>query len=232
MWISWYGFANNETKYVTIYEILTAGHKQIILIEGDSGAGKTTLAMNICKQWAEGNLLTEELVFRVPLRHEHFQKVTKLDEFLGSLRCPYVTEYARASNGENLVFILDGWDELPDHLRSGSFYHDIIFNKSALTSSTIIVTSRPSCSSKLAEIATPCCYKISGFAIQEVERFVNQYFRNNVQAVKSLINTFKLQPFYSPIAVAIICFISQMNVSIDISKSFFKTLQRICTGVG
>jgi len=28
------------------------------LYVGDSGAGKTTLAMNICKQWAEGNLLT------------------------------------------------------------------------------------------------------------------------------------------------------------------------------
>ena len=91
------------------------------------------------------------MVFLVPLRHSRFQKVTKLSELFDKLNCPEMKEYSQQNNGKGLVFILDGWDELPDRLQSQSFFHDIIFEKSALTCSTIIVTSRPSCSDHIAE---------------------------------------------------------------------------------
>ena len=127
------GLVKDEIDYVTIDGILTAGHHKIILIEGDPGAGKTTITVNICTRWAEGKLLTNELVFLVPLRHSRFQKVTNLNELFDKLNCPEMKEYAQQNNGKGLVFILDGWDELPDHLQSQSFFHDIIFKKSALT---------------------------------------------------------------------------------------------------
>ena len=47
------GLVKDKMDYVTVDDILTAGHEKIILIEGDPGAGKTTITVNICKRWAE-----------------------------------------------------------------------------------------------------------------------------------------------------------------------------------
>ena len=127
------GLVKDKMDYATIDDIITAGHQKIILIEGDPGAGKTTITVNICTRWAEGKLLTNELVFLVPLRDKGYQKVTNMNELFVALNCPTLTKYAEQNYGKGLAFILDGWDELPDHLQSQSFFHDIIFKKSALT---------------------------------------------------------------------------------------------------
>ena len=49
--------------YVTINDILNNGYGKVVLIEGDPGAGKTTLTLQLCKQWAKGELLTNDFVF-------------------------------------------------------------------------------------------------------------------------------------------------------------------------
>ena len=99
------GLVKDKMEYATIDDILTAGHQRIILIEGDPGAGKTTITVNICIQWAEGKLLTNEIVFLVPLRHNRFQEVTNLSELFNELNCPEVKEYALQNNGKGLVFM-------------------------------------------------------------------------------------------------------------------------------
>ena len=43
------GLIEEEVHYATADGILTAGHQQIILIEGDPGAGKTAVVNNIHK---------------------------------------------------------------------------------------------------------------------------------------------------------------------------------------
>ena len=62
------GLANGKVgkrqfKFVSIEELLCAGHGKVVLIEGDPGVGKTTLTFNICKEWANGRLLNNEVVF-------------------------------------------------------------------------------------------------------------------------------------------------------------------------
>ena len=206
------GLFKDKMDYVTVDDILTAGHQKIILIEGDPGAGKTTITVNICKRWADGKLLTNELLFLVPLRHSRFQKVTKLSELFDKLNCPEMKEYSQQNNGKGLVFILDGWDELPDHLQSQSFFHDIIFEKSALTCSTIIVTSRPSCSDHIAEAVQDHYYQILGFTPQTVEMYIREYFKGNPPSFQTLLEILKVreclcQHFHIPITVVIMCFV-------------------------
>ena len=206
------GLVKDKMDYVTVDDILTAGHQKIILIEGDPGAGKTTITVNICKRWSEGELLTNELMFLVPLRDKYYQKVTNLNELFDALKCSVLTEYAEQNYGKGLVFILDGWDELPDHLQSQSFFHDIIFKKSALTCSTVIVTSRPSCSDHIAEVVQDHYYQILGFTPQTVKIYIREYFKDNSQSVSSLleiliVREYLCQHFHIPITAVIMCFV-------------------------
>jgi len=121
-------------------------------------------------------------------------------------------EYAQQHNGKGLAFILDGWDELPEHLQSQSFFHEIIFKKSALTCSTIIVTSRPSCSDCIAEIVDDRYYQILGFTPCRVESYINEYFKFNSRAAEALLEILRshknlCQHFYIPITVFILCYV-------------------------
>ena len=204
------GLVNHRIDYSTTEEMLFSGYGKIILIEGDPGAGKTTLTFTICKRWADGELLVNDFVFWVPLRY--YQNVANFTELFDKFNCSQMKEYAQQNNGKGLVFILDGWDELPDHLQSQSFFHDIIFKKSALTCSTIIVTSRPSCSDHIAEVVQDHHYQILGFTPDKALLYIHNYFANDLQSAKSLLHFLKDRKhlhrhFYIPITVVIMCFV-------------------------
>ncbi|XP_065907269.1 NACHT, LRR and PYD domains-containing protein 12-like [Dysidea avara] len=223
------GHADN-VKYVTISNILSAGYQKISLIDGDPGAGKTTLMSRICKQWADGELLPNDFLFLIPLRDSCYHKITRLNELFDKLNCHKMLEYAQQYNGKGLVFILDGWDELPGHLQSQSFFHDIIFKKSALTCSTIIVTSRPSCSDCIAETVDDRYYQILGFTPHMVEIYVKEYFKSNLRAADALLDVLRgnenlCQHFYIPVTVVIMCFVyrnSDYQLPTHLSKLYEK----------
>ena len=201
-------------SYITVDELLTDGHGKVNLIEGDPGAGKTTFTFQICKKWAEGKLLMEDVVFWIPLRH--YKSVTTTSELFDKLGYPEMMGYAQQYSGKGLVLILDGWDELPNHLQTTSLFHDIIFDTiRAFTHSTIIVTSHPNCSSEIAKAVdeTNSYYQILGFDQEMAVAYINAYFQNDsTSAAKSLLdllhnNEYLCQHFYIPISVTIMCFV-------------------------
>ena len=54
-----------------------------ILIEGHPGIGKTTLAKQMCLQWANNQLLTsDELVLLLMLRDPNVQKITTTEQLV------------------------------------------------------------------------------------------------------------------------------------------------------
>ena len=203
----------SEHSYFTIHELLEDGYGKVILIEGDPGAGKTTFSFQVCKQWAENKLLTHDVVFWIPLCH--YKSVTTINELFDKLGCPEMLSYAQQNNGKCLVLILDGWDELPNHLQAASLFHDIIFGTiGPFTCSTIIVTSRPSCSAEIAEAVeeTKSYYQILGFDQEKAVTYIETYFCNDPSSAKLLraflnSNKYLCQHFYIPISVAIVCFV-------------------------
>ena len=48
-------------------------------------------------------------------------------------------------DSRGILWVLDGWDELPSHLQEKSFLRDVIVppGKSPITQNSVIVTSRP-----------------------------------------------------------------------------------------
>ena len=216
---------------ITIDELLKNGHGKRNLIEGDPGAGKTTYTFEICKEWAEGKLLKEDLVFWIPLRH--YKSVTTTSELFDKLGYPEVMDYAQQYSGKGLVLILDGWDELPNHLQIASLFLDIIFGTiRAFTHSTIIVSSRPNCSSEIAEAVdeTNSYYQILGFNQEMAVTYINAYFCNNPSSAKLLLefldgNKYLCQHFYIPISVTIMCFVYHSDGE-DIPQTLRQLYQR------
>ena len=204
---------NRDYSCITIDELLKDGNEKISLIEGDPGAGKTTFAFQICKNWAEDKLLKEDLVFWIPLRH--YKSVTTTSELFDKLGYPEMMNYAQQYSGKGLVLILDGWDELPNHLQIESLFCDIVFGTvRAFSHSTIIVTSRPNCSREIAEAVeeTNSYYQILGFNQEMTKTYINAYFHNEPSSAKLLLeflssNKYLRQHFYIPISVTIMCFV-------------------------
>ena len=200
---------------ITVDELLKDGYGRINLIEGDPGAGKTTFTIQICKEWAEGKLLMEDVVFWIPLRHYH-KSVSTTSDLFHKLGCPKMLGYAQQHRGKGLVLILDGWDELPDNLQSeSSLFGDIIFGQNrTFAHSTVIVTSRPNCSDKIVKVANTnkCFYQILGFDREKVVTYINAYFHDNPSSAKLLLdllnsNQYLRQHFYIPISITIMCFV-------------------------
>ena len=223
---------------VTIETILSDGKGEVILIEGDPGSGKTCLTLKICKLWAEEKLLMKEILMWVPLCF--FKSATtanNLFELFEKLGCPLpgMKEYAQQNNGEGLVLILDGWDELPNQLQTESLFSDIVFGKSGtFLNSTIIVTSRPTCSGDIAESveAREMYYQILGFSLQNAIKYIEKYFRNDIRKSAKLLLAFiegckyLHRHFYIPITVAIMCFVYSQSENGEIPKTLSKLYEK------
>ena len=202
-----------DHSYVTVDELLKDGHGKVVLIEGDPGAGKTTFTFQICKEWAEDKLLREDIVFWIPLRH--YKSVTTTSELFDKLGYPEMMDHAQKRRGKGFVLILDGWDELPNHLQTVSLFRDIIFGKiRTFGQSTIMVTSRPSCSGEIAEAVeeTNSYYQILGFDLDKAVTYINAYFHSDSSSAELLLaflnsNESLYRHFYIPISVAIMCFV-------------------------
>ena len=91
------------------------------LIEGAPGGGKSTLALHICHQWAQGAswLARFDLVIVIYLRDQAIQKCKTLAKILpahNTKMSKSVASQIQASGGKNVLFIFDGWDEFPLNL--------------------------------------------------------------------------------------------------------------------
>ena len=189
--------------------------KKVILIEGGPGMGKSTLAINICKRWAEGKLLQAyEAVILLPLREKAIQEAKNLGELLLILDDEMRKDLSKEivlNNGEKICFICEGFDELPFHLRTSSLVASLI---QQLPKCTVVYTSRPEACGGLRSVITRVI-AIDGFKEESVDGYISKTFVNIVNGkemaskLKSEIkrNDWIRRILYIPINVAIVCLI-------------------------
>ena len=152
--------------------------RQLILIEGPPGSGKTTLTWHVTQQWVEGAIF-QQFYLLIPISPFSLRTSRNLADII-----PYpdpsmqknVAKAITARKGKGVCFVIDSWDEVP-HTASWqqSFLYQFVKGKVGYTlpDCSIIVTSRPNASSMLRTCATSIL-QINEFDSLKIEEFVDK----------------------------------------------------------
>ena len=121
--------------------------KKVILVEGAPGVGKSTFAWEFCRRWERGEITQQyDLVLLLRLRDDRISKARCLKDLIHHhsemVRDAVVSEL-ESCLGVNVLFILEGYDELPDECRRRPSLFLELINGQVLPLATILITSRP-----------------------------------------------------------------------------------------
>ena len=188
-----------------------------VLVEGDAGIGKTTLCIAVSEDWTNGKLFQQfELVLLLPLRMKAVASAGSLPELLKLLHpsprlCDSVARYLEDEEGESVLIIADGWDELGEsQRREGSFLYQFLFGyRFCLTS--VVVTSRPSASARLRELPDIDRFiEVRGFSKEHIVEYIQSEFISDQGKADRLREQLEGNPLVEsvcsvPLNCAIIC---------------------------
>ena len=196
--------------------------RQRVLIEGVAGSGKSTLTQRMCCDYSNGRFAQDyNIVIHVALRSlpSDQQKLSLQDLIFTSVGEADVVEEVAASitscQGQAVLFIFDGFDELSEEMRESSLVRDIIKGH-ILPQSSFVVTTRPISAESLYHCVDRRV-EISGFGEEEVKKYVTEYFASSSpSAGEKLLSTLSLRPHierlcYVPLLLLMVCYIVSLD---------------------
>ena len=172
--------SRSEISIEQILEPVKGQNKpRLVLMEGAPGIGKSTLAWELCRKWEELSCMQQySLVVLLRLREKDVKKIENITQ----LFCRYESEDKKSlveevskSQGSGVLFILDGFDELPKTLQKEGFLLNLMKGH-VLPASTVLVTSRPSATAELLTSCSPKHIEILGFTQESVKAYASSIF--------------------------------------------------------
>ena len=191
-----------------------------VLIEGVPGSGKSTLVQRMCHDWSVGRFAQDyKVVIQVTLRSLPKDQKLSLEDLIftsvgDAADVQEVTDFVTAHQGQGVLFIFDGFDELSEEMRKKSPVCDIISGHLAPYSS-FMVTTRPIAAENLYH-RVDRRVEISGFGWEEVEKFIREYFASNPSAGEKLLSTLYDRPHimnlcFTPLLLLMVCYITSLG---------------------
>ena len=125
---------------------------RFVLVEGAPGIGKTFFCSELYRKWATLQSLQEyKIALHLKLRQELVQTAKSLSDILQFFHvnrefCARVEKEILRSDGKDVLFILDGFDEMPSSVMQvkNCFIMKVIRGQCGISKATRVVTSRPS----------------------------------------------------------------------------------------
>ena len=163
---------------------------RLVLMEGAPGIGKSTLAWELCRKWEELSCMQQySLVVLLRLREEKVQRISEVSHLFISYESKHkksLVEEVSESQGSGVLFILDGFDELPKTLQNECFLLDLI-KGSVLPASTVLVTSRPSATAELPSHPQKRI-EVIGFTQESVQEYSSSIFSSEPEKLKKFMD--------------------------------------------
>ena len=164
----------------------------IILIEGAPGSGKSTLTVHICQRWGKGELFQQfTVVILVQLRDPAVQRQQTIADLLPVENAEEIAAELTATNGRGVLWVLDGWDELPPHLQQKSIFRHLI--EEMLSECSVIVTSRPISSGDLHPVVSSRI-EVLGFTPEEQRQYFTECLKGDTKALQALLEKIQENP--------------------------------------
>ena len=142
-----------------------------------------------------------------------------------------------ALKGSRVLWILDGWDELPSHLQNDSIISTLIKPKlhqeNLLSKTVVIITSRPISSGDLCPLVSSRI-EVLGFTAEEQRLFFTECLNNDTQKVETLMERLSSNPAmegscYLPLNASIVAHLYLTNGSLPSTiYGIFSTLVQHC----
>ena len=224
-------------KYEDILNFQPRGDasRRRVLIEGVPGCGKTTLIKRMCCDWANGSFAEDsKAVIQVVLRClPKRDDLTIEDMVLTTVRdrkeAAEIAQCVRDCQGDGVVFVLDGFDEISEEMRQSSIVRDMLEGCVAPKAS-FIITSRPISAQSLYQVVNRQI-EVTGFGLPEIKRFVTDYFATtDIEVGKKLLSTLDSRPTikslcYVPLQLLMVCFTASHGK--DLPRTMHELFQRI-----
>jgi len=229
-----------DTSKVTkeIAEILAlldeSNDPQFVLFEGAPGIGKSFLLKEIAYRWGKKDILQRfKLVFLICLRDPALQQISLIDHLL-QLFCKRdrkaleitnaCSDYLLENYGEDIAFLIDGYDEYPEILQKDGLIADIL-KREVLPCCGLIVSSRPHASVLLRERAT-VRVEILGFTKPEREHYIKEAMEGQPMKIDELKQYLQDHPTISslcfvPFNMVVLVYLYKMGIPLPESSAKF-----------
>ncbi|XP_062380777.1 NACHT, LRR and PYD domains-containing protein 1 homolog [Sardina pilchardus] len=197
---------------------------RVVLLQGDSGHGKSFTAQKIVHDWASGTLYADLFDLVLLLRCKELNQVTEMKSFVELLNMgkgQLLTQEMLETASHKLLIVIEGFDELrlseentcssPSDVVTRAPVQAIIlglFKGHLLSDSSLLITARPSAHDRLLKLVKrrPQRFaEILGFAQDSVEKYFRKFFSDEQSFERAFQCVQKNEVLLTSCFIPIIC---------------------------